>query len=255
MSLRLITIPLSHYCDKARWALERSGQPYTEEAHVQIFHYVATLRARAGLFVPALIHEGFAIRGSASIARWADAHRASGTPTLYPASQREAIERLEDRLDTELGVPSRLLMYHHAFGERDRLLPYIFTGVPAYQRWLTPKVFGLAETYLRRRLGVTHATARDARDQCFRVLDEVERMRGGKPFLLGDTFTAADLSFAAFAAPLTLPREYGISLPTPDELPAGYAHDVRRALAHPAGAFARQIYEHHRRATLPRGVA
>jgi glutathione S-transferase len=36
--LRLITIPISHYCEKARWALERAGLPYREERHVQGIH-------------------------------------------------------------------------------------------------------------------------------------------------------------------------------------------------------------------------
>ena len=31
--LRLVTIPISHYCEKARWALERAGIAYREERH------------------------------------------------------------------------------------------------------------------------------------------------------------------------------------------------------------------------------
>ena len=31
MELRLVTIPISHYCEKARWALERAGIRYREE--------------------------------------------------------------------------------------------------------------------------------------------------------------------------------------------------------------------------------
>ena len=33
---RLITIPISHYCEKARWALEWSQIPYVEEKHLQV---------------------------------------------------------------------------------------------------------------------------------------------------------------------------------------------------------------------------
>jgi glutathione S-transferase len=32
--LRLVTIPISHYCEKARWSLERAGLEYREERHV-----------------------------------------------------------------------------------------------------------------------------------------------------------------------------------------------------------------------------
>jgi glutathione S-transferase len=43
--LRLITIPISHYCEKARWALERAGIAYREERHIQGVHMVAARRA------------------------------------------------------------------------------------------------------------------------------------------------------------------------------------------------------------------
>jgi glutathione S-transferase len=36
--LRLITIPVSHYCEKARWALTKLKLPYVEEAHMPPFH-------------------------------------------------------------------------------------------------------------------------------------------------------------------------------------------------------------------------
>ena len=43
--LRLVTIPISHYCEKARWALDRAGMPYREERHVQGIHRLAARRA------------------------------------------------------------------------------------------------------------------------------------------------------------------------------------------------------------------
>jgi glutathione S-transferase len=51
--LRLLTIPISHYCEKARWALERAGIPYREERHVQGVHQIVALRASGGITVPA----------------------------------------------------------------------------------------------------------------------------------------------------------------------------------------------------------
>lgn len=41
--LRLITLPISHYCEKVRWALDRQGIAYREEAHAPIFHGLYTL--------------------------------------------------------------------------------------------------------------------------------------------------------------------------------------------------------------------
>ena len=39
----LLTIHFSHYCDKARWALERAGLPFREAAHLPIFSRLAGL--------------------------------------------------------------------------------------------------------------------------------------------------------------------------------------------------------------------
>ncbi|MGH7439990.1 MAG: glutathione S-transferase C-terminal domain-containing protein, partial [Polyangiaceae bacterium] len=72
----------------------------------------------------------------------------------------------------------------------------------------------------------------------------------GRPFLTGDRFTAADIAFAAFLAPLTLPPEHpvtgassGIAL---DSLPAGFADEARHIQATPAGRFASRMYRERR---------
>ena len=51
----LITIPLSHYCEKARWALDRAALPYREEPHIPLIHRLATKRNDGGT-VPVLAH-------------------------------------------------------------------------------------------------------------------------------------------------------------------------------------------------------
>jgi glutathione S-transferase len=55
MTIHLLTIPISHYCEKARWGLERLGLAYREEAHIQGFHYWRTWRLSRQPLVPVLI--------------------------------------------------------------------------------------------------------------------------------------------------------------------------------------------------------
>src|SRR5918996_28350 len=52
---RLLTIPISHFCEKARWALDRAGLDYVEERHVQGVHRVVARRAGGGATVPVLV--------------------------------------------------------------------------------------------------------------------------------------------------------------------------------------------------------
>jgi glutathione S-transferase len=45
-----------------------------------------------------------------------------------------------------------------------------------------------------------------------------------------------------------MPPEYGVPLPSPEEVPAGMAEVVRELRAHPAGEFALEMYRRERRA-------
>jgi glutathione S-transferase len=69
----------------------------------------------------------------------------------------------------------------------------------------------------------------------------------GRPHLCGDRFGAADVTFAAMAAPLVVPPVYGTALPQPDVLPADTAALVERAREHPAGRYALGLYADYRR--------
>jgi glutathione S-transferase len=66
------------------------------------------------------------------------------------------------------------------------------------------------------------------------VFDRVaERLGDGRPYLCGERFSAADLTFASLAASLLTPPEYGVPLPQPDELPPAMAAQVNEFRAHP----------------------
>ena len=70
--LRLVTIPISHYCEKARWALDRAGMPYREVPHVQGIHHVASRLGVARGTVPVLVTHYGAIGESEEIVAWVD---------------------------------------------------------------------------------------------------------------------------------------------------------------------------------------
>ena len=82
-------------------------------------------------------------------------------------------------------------------------------------------------------------------------LDHVaELLSDGRPYLCGERFTAADLTFAALCAPVLMPPGYGVPLPQPEILAEDTARLVRRAREHPAGAHALRMYAEHRRAAF-----
>src|SRR5256714_12695929 len=82
--LRLVTIPISHYCEKARWALDRAGIAYREERHVQGVHRIAARRAGGGRTVPVLVTPEGSLGESEEILAWVD-ERTPPESRLFPA--------------------------------------------------------------------------------------------------------------------------------------------------------------------------
>lgn len=245
----LITIPISHYCEKARWALDRAGVLYRERAHLQVIHKIAARRAGKGWTVPVLVWSGGVLTDSAEIVDHADA-QALPDRRLYPDDPQLAAEirALERGFDTRLGPHGRRWMYNELRGRRHVAVAYATTGVPAWQRRSLPVAYPAVAYIIDRFLDITPATAARSEQEVRAVFDAVATQLGdGRPFLTGEHFTAADLTFAALAAPVLVPPGYSVPLPQPDELPAHMAAVVRELRAHPAGAHALAMFRHERR--------
>jgi glutathione S-transferase len=250
--LRLVTIPISHYCEKARWALERVGISYREEPHVQGVHRVAARRAGGGSTVPVLVTPERAIGESGEILAWID-ERTPPEHRLFAAdeSERQEEQAICRRLDEELGPRGRRLMYVNMLAQRKLMLSFNNRGVAPWEdramRWGWPFFHRKIESVLGIRPGI------EVEDEAavWRELDYVaERLADGRPYLCGERFGAADLTFAALSASVVVPTDYGTPLPRIEQLPPATAVLVRRAREHPAGRHALDMFARHRRESI-----
>ena len=247
-SLRLITIPFSHFCEKARWALDRAGVPYVEEPHAPLVHYPYTLLRGGGRTVPVLVTRDGVFADSTDILRYVDRLVGDGT-RLYPddPAARLDVEALEDRFDRELGPQARLWAYHHLLPRRELAVRMLRSDLPAAEAAVLPLVFPFARAFIRRGLGISDERAVRALARVERVFDDVEaRLDGGRDFLVGDRLSAADVTFAALSVPVLAPPEARLPAEETSGLPASMAETIGRLRARPAGAFALRIYRDHR---------
>jgi glutathione S-transferase len=245
----LITIPISHYCEKARWALDWAGITYEERAHLQVIHWVPVKRAGGGKTAPVLVWGDRVLADSADIIEEASA-RAQPGRALLPDEPTAAAEvrELQSNFDERLGPEGRRWMYFNLRGRRDIAISYACAGVPAWQRRGLPLAYPFVARIIDRYLDITPASAAHSEAEVRAVFDGVaERLGDGRPYLCGERFSAADLTFASLAASVLMPPEYGVPLPQPDELPAPMATKVRELRAHPAGAFALKMFREERR--------
>jgi glutathione S-transferase len=247
--LRLITIPISHYCEKARWVLERAGMSYGEERHVQGIHRLAARRAGGGNTVPVLVTPDGVLGESRDILAWVD-ERTPPERRLFPAGPpaRSEVEGLCRRFDDELGPRARRLIYVHMLAQPRLALRFNNEGVPRWEDAAIRHGWPLATRFLRRVLGICPGIEIEDESAVWRELDFVAGLfADGRPHLCGERFTAADLTFAALCAAVVLPPEYGTRLPQPDVLAPETAALVVRAREHPAGRYALALFAEHRR--------
>jgi len=248
---RLLTIPISHYCEKARWALDRAGIPYAEERHLQGVHRIAARWAGGGTTVPVLVTDSRAIGESHDILVWVDA-RSPSELRLFPAEPvaRREVEDACRRLDAELGPAGRRLMYVHMLAQRSLALEYNNQGVPRWEAVAMRRGWPAARRFMNHALAITPGVEKRDEAVVLAELDHVaELISDGRPYLCGERFGAADLTFAALAAAVLVPSGYGVTLPQPEAMRADTAALVRRMREHPAGCYAMSLYERHRRET------
>jgi glutathione S-transferase len=244
----LITIPISHYCEKARWALDRAGIAYEERAHLQVLHWIPVTRAGGSKTAPVLVWDDRVFTDSADIVEEAGAKAPAGR-SLFPEDPADAAEvrTLQGDFDANLGPEGRRWMYFKLRGHRDIAVTYGCTGVPTWQRRALPFAYPVVARIIDRYLDVTPATAARSEAAVRATFDAVaERLGDGRPYLCGERFSAADLTFASLAAPMLMPPEYGVPLPQPEKLPAAMAATVRELRAHPAGAHALKMFREER---------
>ncbi len=247
--MKLVTIPISHYCERARWALDRAGLAFVEEQHLQMLHWPWALARGGTKTVPVLITEDRVLDDSKEIVAFADAHTAPDA-RLYPqsAAARREIEQLERDFSDPFGVESRRVMYFHFFRWGRPALEFNGGRAPRWEKWLLQAMFPIARRFMRGYLDVSQRTMESARDLVDRTFDDVAaRLAKGNGYLVGDHFSAADLTFACMAAAVTAPAEYGFPLPKLDEVPAVVAEVLGSYRKHPAGEFALRMFREHRR--------
>jgi glutathione S-transferase len=146
--MKLLVFPHSHFCEKARWALDAKGIKFQPVAILPGFHIVHVRRYAAKTSVPVLLDNNEVVQGAGEIIDYLERHFPESPLTPSVAGDREDCLAIESMADERLGEDLRQILY-------SGLLAY-----PGFVRFcfthsmspLKKVVFSLSYPLLRRRI-------------------------------------------------------------------------------------------------------
>ena len=248
-------IPISHYNEKARWALDYKKVPHRRRPIGPDYLFQAWRKTGQGK-LPILFLDGVAVWDSTRIIETLE--RRFPEPALYPAdpAQRARALALEDFFDEQLGPQLRAAVVTPLFRhDPDLALRFLTTGMPPQAYRMMRPMTRVFPAFYRMRHNISEAQLESDRAMVVAALDRMERERRPSGYLVGDAFSVADLTAAALLGPAVLPPE--LQYPLQVEIPACLRDWRDTLLQHPAVRWAKEIYRKHRgtSAEIPRAAA
>lgn len=238
-------LELSHYNEKVRWALDYKRIPHVRRSLLPGLHALKARRLTGDTATtPVLTLDGRSIGDSTRIIaaieeRWPQ-------PPLYPddgAQQRRALE-LEEYFDEELGPDIRRAAYHELLAHPDLVIPLFTHGQLLPARTLFRAAFPVLRAGMRRALQINAGAAAASREKTVAAMDRLEAGIGPSGYLVGDSFTVADLTAAALFYPVVRPPEF--PYPSVSDPPASAREFLDSLSRRPGAEWVAEVYRRHR---------
>ncbi len=214
---QLYIFAISHYCEKARWALDHLGIDYKLKHLGPGFHRLIAQKLGASKSsVPMLVDGDTLIQGSDTIITWAEERSAK---SFSPEGKLDDCLAIEKRLDATLGVHVRRCYYSEALVEHPKTVrPVLMKNIPLVQKPLVLWKWDLIRELMIKGMDLGAEQQQESWQIVGAELDWIESLLAdGRSYLVGDSFSRADLTLASLLAPLANPAEHptykGLALP------------------------------------------
>ncbi len=218
LMMTLYQFPISHFCEKVRWALDYKHIDYQKKNLIPGLHTMKTKKLAARSSVPVLVHDEKVIQGSSSILTYLDETFAERRLSPENASLKEDALEWEKYVDKEIGIHVRRCCYHILLEHPDIVIRFFAQDGPWYGKIFLSFMFPKLRTKMRDLMTINAESAQISRERLGAAIDRIHAHLQKHKFLTGDQFSRADLAAAALLAPLCRPEKYGLHWP--DHIPA-----------------------------------
>ena len=244
--MKLLLFPHSHYCEKARWALDYKSISFQPVAILPGFHIVTVRKYAPKTSVPVLLTEDIAVQGSDEIIHYLDA-RYPYKP-LTPQLNEDQVKclELETWADTDLGQPLRQILYAGLLGYAEFVCDCFAFTMPKYKKFLLKMTYPVVRRKIYQAYVVSDEKVLSAKTKFATALEILEERLSTKEYLVGNGFSRADLTVASLLSLIVMPEEHPFpwqDIKIPDEKTQLFCENYA---AHPVADWVRGMYKQHR---------
>ena len=242
----LYVFNISHFCEKARWALDHFGIAH-EVRHVMVGTHrriAKKLGTKRGS-VPFLQTHSGVIAGSSAIVDWCEMQSPGKRPSLS-GEVPDQVRTIEKRLDDVVGVHIRRFYYSDALiNDPTSVRPIFSNGLPLWQRAALTLGWSRIVPLMIKGLDLGLEQGLQSRKVLELELDWLDGLLAdGRPYLCGHRWTRADLTAAALLGPMAAPKEHPMVHAV--VFPKGVSEVMQAWAARPSLQFVHRMYAQHR---------
>ncbi len=245
---KLHLFAISHYCEKARWALDHLGIEYTPSPLAPGLHqFKAKALGAKGSSLPILeLGPKHCIQGSSAIIDWAEGNTLHSGRSLALDSAPADVNAIERRLDRVLGVHVRRHYYSEAIVDHpETVLPLFVKELSFGKSAMTKAVWPILRRLMIQHIDLGPEQRLDSRSILEAELNWLDGfVRDGETFLFGERISRVDISAASLLAPLVQPAKHPVYADL--QVPPGIQEDYAGFAEHPILRWCKDLYARFR---------
>jgi len=241
-TLVLYQFPVSHFCEKVRWALAYKRLPYKSKNMLPGLHTKKMMKMTGQSSVPVLKDGKNVVAHSSDILSYLDEQFPRFSLTPEDESEHAKAMEIEAWADKDVGPAVRLLCYAILLERPDLLVPMFTYQGPWYGGFVAQRIFPKVRDALIKRLPITEESIAASKKNLHTVVETFTANYADDAFMVGKSLSRADVAMASLWAPLFRMGKYGVEWPDSVPVELQQLEEEFAAMKN----WVQWVYTHHR---------